>query len=73
MDEFYKKMKEIRQDAEETQQNIADILNITRPQYQLYESGKRYMPIDLFIKFCEHYKVSADYILGLPKGLNWPR
>ena len=36
-------------------------------------TGKRYMPIDILAKFCQHYSVSADYILGLPKGLQWPR
>lgn len=66
-------MKDTRMDAEETQQQIADILQITRQQYQLYESGKRSLPVDLLKVFCQHYHVSADYILGLPKGLEWPR
>lgn len=71
--EFFERMKEIRIDADETQQKIADILNITQPQYQLYESGKRSLPIELLPVFCAHYNVSADYILGLKQGLSWPR
>lgn len=71
--EITQNMKDIRTDNEENQQAIADILQITRQQYQLYESGKRSLPIDLLKVFCLHYKVSADYILGLPRGLSWPR
>lgn len=70
---FYDRMKAVRVDADETQQMIADELGITRQQYQLYESGKRSFPIDLLAGFCSHYKVSADYILGLPSGLSRPR
>lgn len=71
--ELCERMREVRTDADETQQNIADCLGITQPQYQLYESGKRSFPIDLLAKFCAHYGVSADYLLGLAPGLSWPR
>ena len=71
--EYYERMKEVRNDSDETQQQIADVLGITRKQYHLYESGKRHIPVDLLIKFCEHYKTSSDYILGLPKSLKWFR
>lgn len=71
--EYFDRMREIRDDADETQQNIADCLKITRQQYQLYESGKRTIPIDLLQLFCRHYKVSSDYLLGLPKNLKWPK
>lgn len=70
---YCERMKEVRTDSDETQQQIADVLGITRQQYHLYESGKRQIPIYLFIKFCEHYETSSDYILGLKKGLKWHR
>lgn len=70
---YYEKLKSIREDADETQSTIAKILKITQQQYSLYESGKRSLPIDLLEIFCLHYKVSSDYILGLPKGLKHPR
>lgn len=70
---YYERMKEIRTDADETQQQIADVLGITQPQYQLYESGKRGIPVELLGVFCGHYRVSADYVLGLRSGLAWPR
>lgn len=71
--EFYQRMKDIRIDREETQEQIAAVLKITRQQYQLYESGKRSIPVDLLSMFCRHYKVSSDYLLDLPKNLEWPR
>lgn len=70
---YYPRMKEVRIDNDSTQTEVAKILKITQQQYQLYESGKRSLPTDLLYEFCEHYQVSADYILGLPRGLNWPR
>lgn len=73
MMQYYERMREIRIDSDETQAQIAEVLGITKQQYQLYESGKRKIPIDLFIKFCDYYETSADYILGLKKGLKWHR
>lgn len=70
---FYQRMKDTRTDHDETQYDIAKALKITQPQYQLYESGKRSIPIDLLTIFCMHYKVSADYILGLPYDFSKPR
>lgn len=70
---FYERMKQIRKDADKSQQDVADLLQITRQQYQLYESGKRYIPVDMLKIFCKSFNVSADYILGLPDTLRWPR
>lgn len=58
-------MRDLREDHDMNQEQIAKILNITRQQYQLYESGKRKLPIDKLIELCRFYKVSADYILGI--------
>lgn len=71
--EYYERMREVRVDSDDTQQAIAAILGISQPQYQLYESGKRSLPIDLLAEFCQHYQVSADYLLGLSPGLAWYR
>lgn len=67
------KIRAERIDNDESQEKIAKKLGITRQQYQLYESGKRDFPMEKIKKICEHYQVSADYLLGLPKGLKWPR
>lgn len=65
MEFFYNRMRAVREDSDTSQRTIAEHLKITRQQYQLYESGKRYIPIDLLIEFCRYFHVSADYILGL--------
>lgn len=70
---YYDRMKSVRQDHDATQAHVAGLLGISQPQYQLYESGKRAIPVDLLILFCQHYGVSADYILGLPRDSRWPR
>ena len=61
---YTQRLKDLRQDKDLKQEAIAMTLNITRQQYQLYESGKRKLPIDLLIDLCLFYNVSADYILG---------
>ncbi len=65
-------LKELREDKDKTQAEIAEILKITRSQYQLYESGKRQFKLQHIYKLCVYYGVSADYVLGLPKGLSYP-
>ena len=61
---YTQRLKELREDKDQKQEAIAIILDISRQQYQLYESGKRKLPIDKLIILCEYYKVSSDYILG---------
>ena len=61
----YQRLKDIREDADKKQEDIAIILNITRQQYQLYESGKREMPMHHFLILAKYYNVSLDYLAGL--------
>lgn len=61
----YQRLKDTREDADKKQEDIAFILNITRQQYQLYESGKREMPMHHFITLAQYYNVSLDYLSGL--------
>ena len=61
---YTQRLKDLREDKELKQEAIAIVLKITRQQDQLYESGKRKLPIDLLITLCRFYNVSADYILG---------
>lgn len=62
-----------RQDNDDTQRDLAKALGINPIQWAKYESRKNEPPIRYLEAFCRHYKVSADYILGLPKGLKHPR
>lgn len=61
---YTQRMRDLRQDKDLKQEAVAITLNITRQQYQLYESGKRNLPIEKLITLCKFYNVSADYILG---------
>jgi len=71
--EYYKKIKDLRVDNNKTQTEIASLLKTSQSYYSEYELGKRQLPINHLKTLCEYYGVSADYILGLPQGLEWPR
>lgn len=73
MDNYYKRLRELREDNDYTQRQIATLLDMPQTQYIRYEQGKRDIPTDILKKLCLIYKTSADYILELPKGLDWPR
>ena len=68
----YQRLKDTREDLDKKQEDIASVLGITRQQYQLYESGKREMPMHHFITLAIYYNISLDYLAGLidnPKKL----
>ena len=69
---IYQRLKDTREDSDKKQGDIASVLNITRQQYQLYESGKREMPMHHFVTLAKYYNVSLDYLAGIidaPKKL----
>lgn len=57
-----------REDHDESQREIAKALEMSQNQYWKYEAKKTELPIRYLIKICNHYKVSADYLLGLPEN-----
>lgn len=61
------RLKDLREDADVKQQEIADYLHIKQNTYSQYENGKRQLPIDILIKLADFYNVSTDYILGRTK------
>lgn len=70
---YIDRIRSTREDHDETQRELAMALGINHIQWAKYESGKNELPLRYLLQFCAHYHVSADYILGLPKGLEWPR
>ena len=60
----YKRIRELREDHDLTQRQIAKILRITQPQYYRYEQGYRDIPTDILIALADLYNTSVDYILG---------
>lgn len=67
--EYYQRIKNLRIDADKTQQELADLLKTGQSYYAKYENGIRPLPIDRLRDLCLYYNVSADYILGLPEGM----
>lgn len=67
---FHKRIRDIREDKDLTQKDIAKILGITKQQYQLYESGKRDFKYYHIIELTKYYNETADYILGLSDKKN---
>lgn len=65
MDNYYPRLKDLREDNDMTQSEIAEYLGMKQPQYSRYERGIRDIPSDVLIKLAHLYKTSTDYILGL--------
>lgn len=61
----YKRIRNLREDNDLKQKEIANYLRITQQQYSLYEKGIRDIPVDLLIKLAKYYNVSTDYLLNL--------
>lgn len=59
------RLKEIREDRDLLQSDIAKYLNVSQVAYSYYEIGKRQLPTDLLIKLARFYDTSTDYLLGL--------
>lgn len=65
MDNYYKRIKDLREDNDYTQLFVSDYLQMKQPQYSRYERGVRDIPTDILIKLAKLYKTTTDYILGL--------
>lgn len=63
--EIYERIRALREDRDLRQEDIAEVLGITKQQYQLYESGKRDFKYYHNIALAKYYNVTSDYILGL--------
>lgn len=61
---MYKRIKELRKKHNLTQKEVAKKLEISLTSYSLYESGKRTVPLPVFIKLAKLYHTSIDYIVG---------
>ena len=65
MDNYYPRLKDLREDRDLSQQDVAAYLGMKQPQYSRYERGVRDVPTDILIRLAQFYKTSTDYILGL--------
>lgn len=68
MKTYYQIIRELREDRDLSQRQIAELLQTTQQVYSRYEQGVNEMPIRHLITLCNYYKVPSDYILGLTGG-----
>lgn len=61
----YQRIRDLREDADLTQAQMAKILNMQVTQYRRYENGEREPPFEIIIAIAKHYNVTTDYIAGL--------
>lgn len=62
---YYNRIKDLREDNDLTQAEIAKQLGLHTTQYQRYERAETTIPADIIVDIAKFYKVSTDYILGL--------
>lgn len=63
--DYIRRMRDLREDADLTQAQVAAVLGTSQTMYARYERGANELPIHHLIKLCELYQVSSDYFLGL--------
>lgn len=62
---MYQRIRDLREDADKTQAEVAASLGLYTTTYQRYERGEREIPLDIAICLAKYYNVSLDYIAGL--------
>ena len=70
---YYQRIKDLREDNDKSQAEIAEMLGMKQQQYARYESGKQEIPLHHLITLARYYNVSLDYLAGLiefPEKLN---
>ncbi len=65
----YGRLRDMREDNDLTQAQVAEVLGIDQRVYSNYEIGKREIPVHLLIKLSKMYEVSTDYLLGLKNDI----
>lgn len=65
MDSYFPRLRDLREDRDLSQAQIAAMLDMKQPQYSRYERGLRDLPTDVLIRLAKFYNTSTDYILGL--------
>ncbi len=62
---YYQRLRDMREDSDKSQADIAALLGTTTQQYCRYERGNRELPMHHFITLARYYNVSLDYLAGL--------
>ena len=67
MQDYMRIFRDLREDNDKTQQEIATYLGTSQTMYARYERGANELPLRHFIALCKYYNVSADYVPGLKR------
>ncbi len=67
---YYPRLRDLREDKDLVQKQVADILGIDQRVYSNYETGKREIPTRLVIMLADYYGTTTDYILGRTNNFN---
>ena len=62
---MYRRIRDLREDRDLRQRDVAEFLQCTQVSYSHYELGKRDIPTDVLLRLAEYYGTSTDYLLGL--------
>ena len=65
VDNYYPRLRDLREDHDMSQREVAEFLGMKQPQYNRYERGLRDIPTDILIRLAQLYNTTTDYILGL--------
>lgn len=70
---LYQRIRDLREDKDKTQQEIADYLEKGLTTYRRWETGEREIPVHIIIQLAKYYNVSLDYLVGLTNNSkpNW--
>jgi len=61
---MYRRLRDLREDADRKQKELAELLNVSQTTYSRYESGALDIPSAALIRLADYYNVTVDYILG---------
>ena len=62
---MYRRIRDLREDNDLSQKQLAQILDMSQTGYSKYETGENYIPTQILIKLALYYNTSVDYLLGL--------
>ena len=70
--QYNERLRQIREDKDLTQTDIAKLLNVSQITYSQYERRVRSLPLEHLKTLCLYYGIKSDYILGIPNTLDYP-
>ena len=60
----FQRIQDLRTDADMSQKQLSEILNISQRSYSHYETGSRNIPVEMLIRLANYYDISVDYLVG---------